>query len=95
MNVKKIFITLITIVALVVVGALILNVILPNTATALVDTAEDQIYNATKISLDLNGNGNGGGTAGNNQSAKDTNVSGSQGNGVGVNGFSDTAGSKK
>lgn len=87
MNVKKIFITLITIVALVVVGALILNVILPNTATSIVDTVEDQIYNATKISLDLNGNGNGGSTAGNKQNAKDNSVKGSQGTGVGVNGF--------
>ena len=69
MNVKKIFIVLITIVALVVIGSLVLNVILPNTATALVDTAEDQIYNATKISLDLNGNGNGGNRKGNAQNA--------------------------
>lgn len=88
MNVKKIFIVLITIVALVVIGSLILNVILPNTATALVDTVEDQIFNATKINLDLNGNGNGGNVKGNLQNAKDKNgAAGSTGSGVGVKGF--------
>lgn len=88
MNVKKIFITLITIVALVVVGALVLNVILPNTATAIVDTLEDQVYNATKIDLDLNGNDNKGSIKGNAQNAKDKNgAAGSTGGGVGVNGF--------
>lgn len=88
MNVKKIFIILITIVALVVIGSLVLNVLLPNTATAIVDTLEDQVYNATKIDLDLNGNGNSGKTKGNAQNAKDKNgAAGSSGSGVGVNGF--------
>lgn len=58
MSVKKIFIVLITIVACVIVGALVLNVLLPNVATTLVDSLEDMIYKATKMSFDFNGNNN-------------------------------------
>ena len=57
MSVKKIFIVLITIVACVIVGALVLNVLLPNVATTMVDALEDMIYKATKMSFDFNGNG--------------------------------------
>lgn len=57
MSVKKIFVVLITIVACVIVGALVLNVLLPNVATTLVDSLEDMIYKATKMSFDFNGNG--------------------------------------
>ena len=64
MDVKKIFITLIVIVACVMIGALVLNVLLPNVTTALVDSAEDMIYNATKMSFDFNNNGNNGETTG-------------------------------
>ena len=57
MDVKKIFIILIVIVACVLVGALVLNILLPNVATSLVDAMEDMVYNATGISFDWNGNG--------------------------------------
>lgn len=57
MSVKKIFVTLITIVALVVVGAFVLNIILPNATSSLVDTTEKMIYNASGLSFDFNGNG--------------------------------------
>lgn len=57
MDVKKIFITLITIVACVMIGALVLNVLLPNVATTLVNSAESMIYNATGMSFDFNGDG--------------------------------------
>ena len=60
MSVKKIFITLITIVACVLIGAFILNILLPNVTVALVDATENMIYNATGMSFDFNGNGNGG-----------------------------------
>ena len=92
MSVKKIFILLITIVACVIIGALVLNVLLPNTMTSLVDATEDTIYSATKIKLNLNGNSHVGGntsssTTYNGSSRDNTNAAGSSGNGVGVNGF--------
>lgn len=60
--VKKVFMTLVTIVACVVLGALILNTVLPNTAIAMVDATEDMIYNATGMSFNMNGNSKVGGT---------------------------------
>lgn len=90
MKVSKIFTILIVIVACVVIGALVLNVLLPNTATAIVDAVEDQIYKATKITLDLNGNGNKGDnqdTYTNLNSKDSTNANGAHSGGVGVNGF--------
>lgn len=57
MSVKNIFITLIIVVACVAIGALVLNVLLPNVATALVDAIEGMIYNATSLQFDFNGNG--------------------------------------
>lgn len=61
MSVKKIFILLITIVACVMLGALVLNVLMPNVMTTLVDSVENMIYNATGMSMDFNGNGKVGG----------------------------------
>lgn len=61
--VKKIFILLITVVALVAIGALVLNVLLPNATTQMVNAVENMIYNATGMSFDFNGDGTGG-TAG-------------------------------
>jgi hypothetical protein len=87
MDVKKIFITLIIVVACVAIGALVLNVLLPNVATALVDAIENMIYQATKLSFDFNGNGK----SGNNGTSYNavTSDGGSTGNnqGVGVTGF--------
>ena len=57
MDVKKIFIILITIVACVVIGALVLNILLPNVSTALVNAIERMIYKATKMTFDFNGDG--------------------------------------
>lgn len=64
MNPKKIFIVLITIVACVLIGALVLNILLPNTATALVNSTEDMIYRATGMSFDFNGDNNAGSSTG-------------------------------
>lgn len=58
MNVKKIFIVLITIVACVIVGAFLLNVLLPNVTTTLINSTEDMIYRATGMSFDFNADGN-------------------------------------
>lgn len=71
MSVGKIFKVLIIIVACVIIGALVLNVILPNTATALVNAVEGSIFNATGMSFDLNGDGVNGTT--NAQSIRDGN----------------------
>ena len=63
MSVAKIFKILIIIVACVIVGALVLNVLLPNTTTSLVNAVEGQIFNATGMSFDLNGDGTNGNTS--------------------------------
>lgn len=57
MSVRKIFIVLITIVVCVILGAFVLNVIMPNTVTALISAMESTIYNSTGVRLDLNGDG--------------------------------------
>lgn len=89
MSVKKIFIILITIVACVVLGAFVLNILMPNAATTLVDAAEDQIWKATGLSFDFNSNGEGGSnenTYAGNVNSTDTDVTG------GVEGFEAAAG---
>lgn len=88
MSVQKIFITLIIIVACVAIGALVLNVLLPNTAVALVDATEDMIYKATKISFNFNGNNHSGGNNANNtyQNEVGDNQAGTT-TGTGVEGF--------
>ena len=55
--IKKIFIGLITIVACVMIGAFLLNLLLPNATKAFVNAGEQQIFNATGLSFDLNGDG--------------------------------------
>lgn len=57
MSVKKIFIILITIVACVILGAFLLNVLMPNAVTQVVNAVEQSIYSGTGISMDLNGDG--------------------------------------
>lgn len=57
-SVKKIFTVLIVMVACVVVGALVLNVLLPNVSSSLVDALETMVFNATGMTFDWNGNGN-------------------------------------
>lgn len=65
-SVKKIFTVLIVMVACVVVGALVLNVLLPNVSSSLVDALETMVYNATGMTFDWNGNGNTGDQGGRN-----------------------------
>lgn len=55
-SVKKIFTVLIVMVACVVVGALVLNVLLPNVSSTLVDALEQMVFNATGMSFNWNGN---------------------------------------
>lgn len=58
MSVGKIFKVLIIIVACVIIGAIVLNVLLPNVTTSMVSAVEAQIFNATGMSFDFNGDGN-------------------------------------
>ena len=57
MSVKKIFMVLIVVIAMVGIGALVLNFLLPNATKAVVNAVENQIYNATGMNFDLNGDG--------------------------------------
>lgn len=57
MNVKKIFITLITVVACVILGAFVLNTLMPNVTTTLINAVEDQIFKATSLKFDFNNDG--------------------------------------
>lgn len=85
MNVKKIFITLITIVACVIIGAFLLNTMLPNVTKSLVNATEDMIFKASGVSFDFNGDGVKGSNNKDYDATKDTdeNVA----NGAGVDGF--------
>ena len=89
MSVKKIFIILITVVACVMIGALLLNVLMPNVMTSIVDSVENMVYNATGMSLDFNGNSKGAGTKGAATSQNVNTNDGTKGanNGKAVNGF--------
>lgn len=60
MNVKKVFIVLITVVALVVLGAFALNSLMPSVTTQMVNAVEDQIYKGTGLSFDFNKDGHAG-----------------------------------
>ena len=60
MNVKKIFMVLITVVACVLIGALVLNIIMPNALGQLSNQIEAQIFNATGLTFDFNGDGKSG-----------------------------------
>lgn len=57
MSVGKIFKVLIIIVVCVIIGAMVINVIVPNAVSALVDSTEGMLYKASGISFDFNGNG--------------------------------------
>lgn len=60
MNVKKIFIILITVVACVILGAFVLNTLMPNVTTTLINAVEDQIFKATSLKFDFNNDNNAG-----------------------------------
>jgi predicted PurR-regulated permease PerM len=73
MKVSKIFVVLITVVVCVIIGAFVINILMPNTVTSVVDTVENQIQHATGISLDLNGNGVAGASGNNIANMKSSN----------------------
>lgn len=80
MNVKKIFMTLVTIVAAVLLGALLLNILMPNVTTTMIDASEDMVYKATGLKFDFNANGNVGSNTNNYKGA----TGGSTGTGTGI-----------
>lgn len=86
MSVKKIFTILITIVACVAIGALVLNILMPNAVTQIVNTTEDMIHKATGIAFDFNGDSVAGGSGGGNTSLKE-NTGDKASEGAGVDGF--------
>ena len=55
MDVKKIFTILITIVACVIIGAFLLNVVLPNATNGVVQSVENMIYRATGLQISIGG----------------------------------------
>lgn len=57
MDIKKIFITLIVIVVMVMIGAMVINVLLPNVSTQIVNATEDMVFKATGLQFDFNGDG--------------------------------------
>lgn len=63
-SVKKIFTVLIVMVACVMIGALVLNILLPNVSTSIVDALEQMVFNATGMQFDWNGNKAGGESGG-------------------------------
>ena len=56
-SVKKIFMVLIVAVACVMIGAFVLNVLMPNLIKTGTNAVEGQLYNATGIRVDMNGDG--------------------------------------
>lgn len=82
MSVAKIFKTLIVVIVCVVIGAFVLNTLLPNVVANLCNTIENGIKNATGISFDLNGDGVG-------QSSTNAKADVKVQNGVGVTGYGD------
>lgn len=69
MSVKKIFITLITIVVCVILGAFVINTLMPNMVDTIIDAAEGQIFRATGLGFDFNANDKGGVDTGKNNTA--------------------------
>lgn len=85
MDVKKIFLTLIGIVACVILGAFLLNTLLPNVTAQLINAVEDAVYKATHMSFDFNGDNNYGGNE--NTYDGDSDDQGYITDGAGVDGF--------
>lgn len=83
-SVKKIFTVLIVMVACVVVGALVLNVLLPNVSSTLVDALETMVYNATGMTFDWNDNDKAGNRGG--REFNDDNIADKTGDEVGKSG---------
>lgn len=73
MKVQGIFKTLVIVVVCIVLGAMVLNIFLPNVVTQLSNVIEDSIYKGTGMSFDFNGDGKGGDKNANNSYTDTTN----------------------
>lgn len=87
MKVSGIFKTLIVVVACIIIGALVLNIFLPNVVVQLSTAVESSIYQATGMSFDFNGDGTKGGSNSDadyakNHTTKGENATGNKGTGV-------------
>ena len=58
--VTKIFILLIAVVICVVVGAFLINIIMPNALQTMSNAVEGGVYSATGVNIDINGDGTNG-----------------------------------
>lgn len=95
MSIQKIFMTLIIVIVCLIVGALVLNVIMPNVLTQMVNAVEGAIYSGTGMNFDLNGDGTKGAGYSNtaDQGLKSDTTGGTGGAGVGgYDGFKGTGG---
>jgi len=61
-GIKKVFMILISAVASVIIGALVLNVFLPNAVDIAVDSTENMIFQASGLRVDIDSDGRPGGT---------------------------------
>ncbi len=88
-SVKKIFGVLIVAIMMVILGAFLLNILLPNVATSVVNAIEGTVYQATGISFDWNGDGTNGSGNNNQQfnNAQQTGSGDASQTGAGVDGF--------
>lgn len=73
MKVQGIFKTLVILVCCIVLGAMLLNIFLPNVVTQLSNVVEDSIFKGTGMSFDFNGDGRGGGANASNSYTDTTN----------------------
>lgn len=73
MKVQGIFKTLVILVCCIVLGAMVLNIFLPNVVTQLSNVVEDSIFKGTGMSFDFNGDGQGGGANASNSYTDTTN----------------------
>lgn len=83
MNVSGIFKILIIVVACIIVGGILLNVLLPNGLNSIVGWMEDGVMAATGAKFDLNGDGDIGTVT------LQKNTAGDGGEGAGVTGYND------
>lgn len=100
MSIQKIFMTLVIVIACLVIGALVLNVLLPNATTQLVNAFENAIFSGTGMKFDLNGDGKSGEDGGADAAGKVDNVNSDEdsiGDGIvgGYNGNSGAGGGFK
>lgn len=59
-SVKKIFTVIIVVVVCIVIGAFVINILVPNALTQTVNIVEDTMYSATGMRVDFNGDGQAG-----------------------------------